>query len=55
MKDPRYVKLANLLVDYSCNVQKGEVVIINTTDIIPAEMVSLLVKKVSKVGGYPIV
>ena len=55
MKDPRFEKLANLLVNYSCGVQVGEIVIIHVRTDVPTEMVNLLVKAVLKVGGIPIV
>lgn len=52
MKDPRMVKLAKLLVNYSCKVQKGEKVLIESFDA-PVEMVEILVNEVYAAGGYP--
>lgn len=54
MKDARIEKLANILVEYACRVQKGEKVLIEAYDV-PTEMVTELVKKVYAVGGYPYV
>ena len=54
MKDPRMEKLAKLLVNYSCRVQKGEKVLIESYDA-PIEMVECLIKEVYAVGGYPFV
>ena len=45
MKDPRYTKLANRLIDYSVSVKEGEQVLIHTIDI-PEEMVLALVEEV---------
>ena len=55
MNDPRFEKLAKLLINYSCRVQAGELVIIHVRTDVPTEMVGLLVKAVSKCGGIPIV
>ena len=52
MKDPRMEKLAKLLVNYSCKVQKGEKVLIESFDA-PIEMVECLIKEVYAAGGYP--
>lgn len=52
MLDSRMTKLAKLLVNYSCEVKKGEKVYI-TTQSIPAEMDCELIKEVYAQGGMP--
>ena len=54
MKDPRYDKLAYLLVHHSTRLKKGENILIEATDI-PPEMVVALMRAVAKVGGQPFV
>lgn len=54
MKDPRMVKLANLLVNYCCAVKEGERVMIEATGI-PSEFTSELVKTVYAAGAIPLV
>ena len=54
MKDPRMIKLAELLVNYSCDVQKGERVLIEATGI-PTDFVCALVRQVYARGGVPLV
>lgn len=54
MKDCRMEKLADVLVNFSCRVRKGEKVLIEAYDV-PDEMVIELVKKVYAAGGYPFV
>lgn len=54
MFDLRMKKLSDLLVNYSCNVQPGECVLIDAYEI-PAEMVCLLVDSVVEAGGIPFV
>src|SRR5687767_10154165 len=54
MNDPRYAKLANLLVGYSTAIKKGERVLIDATDI-PDEFVIELMRSVRKAGGTPLV
>jgi aminopeptidase len=54
MSDPRYDKLANVLVNYSTRVQKNENVLIEAFDI-PEEMVIALIRHVRKAGGRPLV
>jgi len=51
MKDPRYTKLAELLVTYSTDLQDGEHVLIEASDI-PREMVIELIKVVQSVGAH---
>lgn len=45
-------KLADVLVGYSCKVQKGERVLIDAYDI-PAEMACALIDRVAQAGGLP--
>ena len=52
MRDPRLDKLADVLVNYSVNVQKGEKVLIEARGI-DAELVKALIEKVYAAGGYP--
>lgn len=54
MRDPRIDKLANILVEHSCRVQKGERVLI---DIFGSEreLALALISAVYKKGGYPFV
>ena len=47
-------KLANMLVNYSCDVKKGEKVLIEATDI-PTDFVQNLIEEIWKVGAYPFV
>lgn len=54
MKDPRMVQLAHNLVNYSCNVQKGERVLIEMTGT-EYEFVAQLVEEVYKAEGIPLV
>ena len=50
MKDPRYTKLAELLVHHSTDLQEGEHVLIEAVDM-PREMVIELIKVVQAVGA----
>ena len=54
MFDPRMKKLADVLVNYSTKVKPGERVLIEAYEI-PAEMITLLVEKVTEAGGLPFV
>ncbi len=54
MTDPRMKKLADLLITHSTNLQKGEAVLIEATDI-PKEMVFALIDRAVEAGGVPIV
>lgn len=54
MLDPRYTKLATLLVNYSCAVQKGEKVLIEAIDV-PHDFVKELVRVCAASGGLPLV
>src|SRR5262245_42964548 len=54
MKDPRFTKLANLLVTHSCKVEPGEKVLVEAYDI-PTDFTAELIRAVAKVGGLPVV
>ncbi|MGE0488134.1 MAG: aminopeptidase [Vulcanimicrobiota bacterium] len=54
MADPRYEKLANLLVNHSCRLKKGEKVLIEATTI-PTAMLARLIEQVVAVGAVPMV
>lgn len=54
MKDSRMVKLANILVNYSCAVKKGERILIEATGV-PSEFTAELVKTAYAAGAIPLV
>ena len=54
MSDLRYAKLAKLLVEYSCELKKGENVFIDVADV-PELMAIELVRATRKAGANPIV
>ncbi len=54
MKDPRFAKLADLLVDHSMQVAAGECVLIEAFDI-PSDFTRVLIQAVSSRGGLPFV
>jgi aminopeptidase len=54
MKDPRTASLAQLLINYSCDLQKGEKVLIEAFDI-PEEFVIELIREARKAGAIPFV
>src|ERR1700712_3250087 len=54
MKDPRFAKLAELLVGHSARVNNGEKVLIEAFDI-PPEFTTELIRTVSGAGGVPFV
>jgi aminopeptidase len=54
MTDPRFTKLANLLITYSCRVKKGDHVLIEVTDV-PDEMGMELLRAVREAGGTPLI
>jgi len=54
MTDPRFTKLASLLINYSCRVKKGDRVLMDVTDI-PDEMTVELIRAVRAAGGTPLV
>ena len=54
MHDPRFDQLANVLVKYSTNIQAGESVLIEVSEI-PEEMVIALIRKIREQNGVPLV
>jgi aminopeptidase len=54
MTDPRYPKLAKLLVNYSTALKKGEVALLDLSDV-PDEFAVALMREVRAAGGIPIV
>ena len=53
MKDPRYDKLARLLIEYSCSLKKGETVLLDLVDV-PDEIGMALMRAARTVGAIPI-
>jgi len=51
--DPRNDKLADILVNYSCQVRKGELVYVEMKGIPTIELGKAVIRKVTKVGGIP--
>ena len=54
MKDPRYTKLADVLVRHSTQVKAGDKVLIEAFDI-PADFTAELIRVVADAGGVPLV
>lgn len=54
MADPRYAKLAKLVVEYSCSLEKGEVILLDMIDV-PEEMTIAMVRAARAAGGIPLV
>jgi aminopeptidase len=54
MTDPRILKLADLLINYSCALKKGETVLIEAIDI-PHPFTKALVEAAAKAGGQALV
>lgn len=54
MFDSRIQKLANGLVNYSCQLQKGQNVLIEASGV-PYEIVNAIIKEVYQVGAFPFV
>ncbi|HVT81610.1 MAG TPA: aminopeptidase [Phycisphaerae bacterium] len=54
MLDPRYTKLADLLINYSCAVKAGEFVLIEAIDI-PHDFTKEMVRICAAAGGRPLV
>ena len=53
MFDPRYQKLADILVNHSTRIQSGEKVLIEAFDI-PEDFLVVLIRTVATAGGHPI-
>lgn len=54
MKDPRFEKLADVIVNHSTQLQPNEKILVEAIDI-PTDMVTALVRKIKSVGGQPFV
>ena len=54
MTDPRYTKLAKLLIEYSTALKKGDRVLLDMIDV-PDEFSIELMRAVRAVGGIPLV
>ena len=54
MKDDRIAKLADILINYSCSLKKGEKILIEASGV-PYEMVNALIEETYRAGGYPFV
>ena len=54
MLDPRYTRLANLLINYSCAVKPGDFVLIESIDI-PHDFTKEMVRVCAAAGGRPLV
>ena len=54
MTDPRYIKLARLLVDYSTELKKGDRVLLDMIDV-PDEFTVELMRAARRSGAIPIV
>ncbi len=54
MTDPRYLKLADLLVSYSTRVTQGDIVLIDAVDI-PDEFTVVLMRRIRKAKAVPLV
>lgn len=54
MIDPRFDRLADVIIGHSTRLQKGENILIEAFDI-PPEMVTALIRKIKAVGGNPLV
>jgi aminopeptidase len=55
MKDPRFDRLAETLLDHSCQLRKGEKVLIEAFDLPDPALVCRLVEMASKRGAVPLV
>lgn len=54
MRDPRWERLAQVLVGHSTRVQPGEKVLVEATDV-PEEFLCVLIEQIVKAGGVPLV
>ena len=53
MNDPRYAQLADLLINYSCDLQKGERILLDLIDV-PDEMGIALIRAARQAGATPL-
>ena len=54
MTDPRFAKLADLLINYSCSIKKGENILLDMIDV-PDEFTVELMRATRRAGATPIV
>src|SRR5437660_9698614 len=54
MTDPRYTKLARLLVEYSTRLKKGERALVDATDV-PDEFSVELMRAIRRAGAIPLI
>src|SRR3954453_7418051 len=54
MTDPRYTRLARLLIAYSTELKKGERILLDVIDV-PDEFTIELIRAVRQAGGIPLV
>ena len=54
MLDPRIDKLANMLINYSCALKKGEKILVEAIDV-PHEFTAALIRHAVAAGGHPLV
>ncbi|MBI1899558.1 MAG: aminopeptidase, partial [Planctomycetia bacterium] len=55
MKDPRLARLAEILIDHSCKLQKGDFVLIEAFDLPDAALVCKLIELAAARGAHPLV
>ncbi len=53
--DPRIEKLADIIVNYSCKLKKGEKVLIESFGQSPLKLIQAIIREVYKAGGLPFV
>lgn len=54
MRDPRYDRLAEVIVSHSTRLEPGENILIEAIDV-PPEMVTSLIRRIKAAGGHPFV
>lgn len=54
MHDPRYTRLANVLIHHSCRVKPGDKVLVEAFDI-PTDFTVALIRTIAEAGGQPLV
>ena len=55
MRDPRIERLADLLLDHSCDIKRGEKVLIEAFDLSDATLVGRLIQGAAERGAVPLV
>jgi aminopeptidase len=53
MMDPRIEKLANILIDYSCSIKKGEKILLDCYGSTAKDLLKALIRQVYSSGGIP--